>query len=451
MCGRAKKDLGEPIRDVRRTVRLTKDEDTTIQQRAKGNGLALSCFMRAASLGQQGKPSDDREGQTYSGDRCGVLRTPQGQESACYEVWSVDDVVTSHDPTTWEPDPRYPRAVQERDYKGDQAERLKVQRIAQNPQPDLLLALTPTAVDGPPVVAANRVALGGNGRTMGLRLAYVYGTAGAYVAELKKRALIFGLRPEAVDAIPRPVLVRVVKGLDSASQPELAAASSRYNQGLTNAMDDRALAVSLSRRLSPETLGAIGAALEEHETLRAAMAAAGPVFVRRLRADGIITQQNQSAMVDGAGGLTELGKLTVEGAFLGLVAGTPERLSQAAAGTLQKVERLVPFVARVHARKNGHDLITPLQSALDLLYRARVADRPVAEFAGQGDMFSAGGHDPRVVAIASALESASSKRLAAAARAWAAAADYDPGQPLLFGEHPAPQMALETFIRKAQE
>ncbi|MGZ3460878.1 MAG: hypothetical protein ACXU86_20515, partial [Archangium sp.] len=294
---------------------------------------------------------------SYTGPRCGQVLTPQGAEGACYEVRSAESLITSHNPKTWEQDARYPQAVQERDYRGDKNEQAKVARIAAAPQPDLVLALTPTAVDGPPVVSGAGVVLGGNGRTMGLRLAYAEGTAGEYRKELRERAPIFGLRPEDVDAVPDPVLVRVVRGLDEAGQAALAAASSRYNQGLTNAMDERARAVSLSRRLSRETLSAIGDELDKHETLRAAMAAAGPRFVRRLEADDLVTAQNRAELVDGAGGLTEAGKLLVEGAFLGLVAGTPERLAQAAPSTIQKLERIVPFLARVRAAGNGHDLI----------------------------------------------------------------------------------------------
>lgn len=313
-------------------------------------------------------------------------------------------------------------------------------RIAGTLDPKHPLALTPTAVDGPPVVTGRGVVLGGNGRTMGLRLAYERGEADAYRRELVERAPAFGLERAAVERMRAPVLVRVVHDLDAASSAELADASARYNEGPGNAMDERARAVSLSRRLSPATLERVAELLELHETLRAAMAAEGRAFVRVLEADGIVTAQNRAAYVTDAGELTEAGKQLLEGAFLGLVAGTPERLSQAAPATLAKLERITPAVARVAARANGHDLVPDVQAALDVLHRAAAQRVTVLELAHQADAFDAP-PPARVLELAQDLELLTQKRLAAAARAWAAVADYDPRQPLMFGEHPTPAEA----------
>jgi hypothetical protein len=451
-CARAQPHTQE-VRTERVTVRLSKAEEKAIRQAARAERPALkpSCYLRGAALARargEAAGSCPPQPEAYQGERCGVVRTPQGTEAACYDIRPVELLVTSHNPSTWQPDPRYPLAVQERDYRADASEKLKVERIANTPAADLLLALTPTAVDGPPVVSDGGIVLGGNGRTMGLRLAYARGTAGPYVEELRARAPVFGLTAAAVDAVSNPVLVRVVKGLDNASQPELADMSARLNEGLTNSLDERARAVSLSRRLSPQTMTAISAELEANDTLRVAMAASGPAFVHRLESDGIITAQNRAAMVDGAGALTELGKLTVEGAFLGLALGTPERIAQAAASTLLKVERLTPFLARVRARGNGHDLIPTLQHSMDLLHSASAAGRSVREYAGQGNMF--GPQAPlAVVLMGSALELATSKKLAAAAKAWAAEADYNPQQSSLFSDAKSPGQTLVLFLEGA--
>jgi hypothetical protein len=380
----------------------------------------------------------------YVGHACGEVITPQGDVGACYELRSAESIITSHKPGSWVPDPRYPVAVQERDYQRDINEQAKVLRIAQAPRPDLLLATTPTAVDGPPIVSAAGIALGGNGRAMGVRLAYKDGTAEDYRRELRTRAAVFGLKPEDVDAIRDPMLVRVVRGLDGASQAELAAASSQFNQGMTNSMDERARAVSLSRRLSGATLTSFGDQLDEHETLRAAMAASGKVFVDRLTRDEIITAQNRAEYVAGDGGLTEAGKLLVEGAVMGLVVGTSDRLRDATPATLAKVERLAPFLARVAARKNGHDLTPLVQAAMDLLHSAQLAQMPAERYGSQARLGEAM-QSPDVVTLADRLERVTSKRLASAARQWAAVADYDPNQSSIFG-HPAPETTRRQFL-----
>ena len=422
-------------------IRLSATERATIKERA--GATPESTFIREAALGA-GSRNTGKGG--YTGPREAPVYTPAGAEGARFEFREADSLITSHNPRTWEPDPRYPRAVQERDYKGDKSERAKVERIAKNPKPSFLLNNVPTAIDGPPVTTEAGVVLGGNGRTMGVVLAYERGTAAAYRAECPVRAPIFGLAATAADKLKRPLLVRVVAGLDGASSRTLADASSRYNEGLGNAMDERAKAVSLSRRLSPETLAAIGAALEEHETLRAALAADATAWVRRLTADGLITAQNRAALVTAGGDLTEAGKMLAEGALLGLVAGTPERLSAAAPATLVKLERLTPALVRVAARANGHDLIPDTQAALDLLTRARLAKLSVADYSGQGSLFKGTPRAaPEAVRLASALEGASARKLGEAAKAWAKLADVDPRQATMFAKPATPAAAREVF------
>lgn len=329
------------------------------------------------------------DGGGYRGSVCGELITPQGKERACYSIVPINSLITSHNPETWRPDPMYPAMVQERDYTGDKEEQAKVGRIANNPDPALLLANAPTPADGPPVVTGSGVVLGGNGRTMGLKLAYAMNTAAPYVKELIERAPMFGLSAEAVEGVDRPVLVRVVQGLDAASQADLADASSRMNESLTGSLDEKAKGVSDSRRLSPDTLTTLAAAIERHETLRRAMAEEGREIVRALRSDGIITPQSSAAMVNSMGGLTEAGKARVEGAFLGLVAGTPDRLEQASAATIQRLERLVPYLAAVKAINPAADAIPTFQAAMDLLHSAEKAGMTIDEFLSQGSLFEA--------------------------------------------------------------
>jgi hypothetical protein len=323
----------------------------------------------------------------YRGAPCGELVTPQGKERSCYQLVPLAKLITSHNPDSWQKDPAYPAEVQERDYTGDKEEQAKVGRIARRPDPALLLSNNPTAVDGPPIVTGSGIVLGGNGRTMGLRLAYSMGTAQPYVEELAARAPMFGLTAEMVRSIDRPVLVRLVQGLDAATAADLADASSRYNEGLTGSLDEKARGVSDSRRLSPATLTTLAEGIERHESLRKAMADEGRTIVAALRSDGIITPQNSAAMVNPGGGLSELGKQRLEGAFLGLAAGSPDRLSQASPVVVQKLERLVPFLAAVKAVNPEADAIPTFQAAMDLIYQAESAGMTIDEFLKQGSLF----------------------------------------------------------------
>ena len=98
---------------------------------------------------------------------------PQG-EPVRFDVLEAADVVSSHDPQSFAPDPGYPREVQERVYDRDPNEQRKVMVGAQNLNPAVVLNRSPTPEAGPPLVTAGEhpIVLGGNGRSMMIRRAY---------------------------------------------------------------------------------------------------------------------------------------------------------------------------------------------------------------------------------------------------------------------------------------
>lgn len=91
-----------------------------------------------------------------------------------YQVRPLASLVTSHDPLRgFQPDKRYPQGVQERDYEREPAEALKVAQLAAAIKPPLMLSQAVSAAEGPPIVTdKGNIVLSGNGRTMGLRLAF---------------------------------------------------------------------------------------------------------------------------------------------------------------------------------------------------------------------------------------------------------------------------------------
>jgi hypothetical protein len=379
----------------------------------------------------------------YHGKACGEIVTPQGREAACYAVVDAADLVTSHNPETWRADPRYPQLVQERDYTGDKNEQTKVGRIAKNPDPAILLSNSATPIDGPPVATSKHIVLGGNGRTMGLKLAYGLGTATAYRSELDKRAALFGLKPEDIKKAKHPILVRIVKGLDNATQPELAAMSSQLNESMSNSMDDRAKAVSLSRRLSPVTLSTLGAMIEAREGLKGAMEHDSRAILERLRADGIMTAENAAQIATPAGQLTSAGRDIVEGSFLGLAAGTPERLKAATPATLQRVEKLTPSLAQVVGINPEQDLIPLFQAAMDVVHSADKQKMSVAQFGQQIDFTREPIH-PQVLQAAEVLQGGI-KKVGEGAKHWARVAGVDPKQKTMFSSPPTREVAWRVL------
>lgn len=319
---------------------------------------------------------------------------PQG-ESARYKVVDATQLVPSHNPRTFDPDPRYPPNVQEREYHRDRNEQMKVSLGAQNLDPSFLLNNVPTAMDGPPLVTEGPpfLALGGNGRSMMILRAYDDGPAGdLYRAALLERSIDFGLEPDVVDAFERPVLVRVVEGLRASSpSADLALAVRRYNEGLTQALSPRARAVSEARTMSLATLEALGeviGSVGEDASLREVMRDRPRDLLAVLERDGIVTPQNRSTWAT-ATGFTDEGKDKLEGLFLGRVIGSGDRLNATAPNLLRKLERAVPYLVRVAGLNPDLDLIPDVQDAVDLLNTAGSFNPPLKldEYLAQGNLF----------------------------------------------------------------
>lgn len=380
--------------------------------------------------------------------------TPQVRqgEPAHYELVDADQLVASHSPLSFQPDPRYPDGVQERQYQADRNEQAKVVAASQQLDPAILLSTAPTTNDGPPMVTEDRLVLGGNGRSMAIKRAYAENGSSAYRYReaLRKRAVEFGFSQGDVDRLERPVLVRVVEGLSrESSTAELAQAVRRYNEGLTNALDAKAKAVAQARQLSDESVRALGELLRSHgdASLRDVMRDDPGAFLRILEADGIVTGSNRSEWMTRAGALTESAKDALEGMFLGRVLGQADRLSQTAPALLKKLERAVPYLVAVAGVNPAFNLIPLVQRAVDLLNDAAIRGITLEELVRQVPMFVQAETSPAAAELARLLRDKGQREVGRRFAAWARVADFDPRQSTLFGEPPTVEEAFDVLTQ----
>lgn len=122
-----------------------------------------------------------------------------------YRLVEIDDLITSHD-NDLRVNPAFPPELQPRDRTRASSEE-QIARIANDIQPELL-ADSPKAADGAPIIGPDGLVESGNARTIALRRAYGMGKTDAYKAWLSENAQRFGLTPEQVGAAKRPMLVR---------------------------------------------------------------------------------------------------------------------------------------------------------------------------------------------------------------------------------------------------
>lgn len=155
--------------------------------------------------------------------------------------WAVVDastLVTSHDDAL-HVNPAFPAELQPRDRTRAASEQ-QIARIANDVKPELL-AESPKAADGAPVVGADRVVESGNARTIALRRAYANGKADAYRQFIIDNAARFGIDPtqlgggfeRSLNDPPKPGEVIHVVRLASPGRESLADSNAANVDGAT--------------------------------------------------------------------------------------------------------------------------------------------------------------------------------------------------------------------------
>lgn len=388
-----------------------------------------------------------------------VVITPQMPkgEPVKYALLESSDLVPSHDPNGFGPNPAYPPGVQERNYLGQPEEQKKVVSGGHGLNPQLLLTDTPSPLDGPPLVTGGKKALvlGGNGRSMMVQRAFQDAMQRErYRAELIRKAESFGLKAQDVEKMTAPVLVRVVDGLTSdSSKEDLIAAVRRFNEGMTQQLSPRARAIAESRTLTPETMQSLGEMLAGagDQSLRDVMRDDPKRVVDILRRDGVVNEQNQAQYLSG-GRLTDEAKDRIEGMFLGRVMENEQRFADTAPELLKKIERLTPYLMRVAGTNPALDETSTVRAAVDLLNDAQRRGLPLRDVAAQGDLFGGGPRiDPAVVAMAELLDKSGQRKIGEVFKAWAQHTAVDPRQVSMFGTQPTLGSGREALFGKAAQ
>lgn len=383
-----------------------------------------------------------------------VVITPQMPkgEPVQYKVLESADLIPSHDPFGFGPNPAYPQGVQERNYLGQPEEQAKVVGGGFGLNPQLLLTDTPSALDGPPLVTGGKKALvlGGNGRSMMVQRAFQDAMQRErYRAELIRKAESFGLKAKDIEAMASPVLVRVVNGITSESSKEdLVAAVRRFNEGMTQQLSPRARAIAEARTLTPATMQSLGELLSGagDKSLRDVMRDDPSQVIDILRRDGVVTDQNRAQWLSG-GHLTDEAKDRIEGMFLGRVMENEQRMSATTPELLKKLERASPFLMRVAGTNPALDETSTVRAAVDLLNDANRRGLPLRDVVGQGDLFGGGPKtDPAVVSMAELLDKSGQRKIGDAFKAWAQHAAVDPSQRSLLGAGPSLGSAREELF-----
>lgn len=307
--------------------------------------------------------------------------------------WAVADIanlVTSHDEAL-NINPAFPAELQPRD-RSRAASEQQIARIANAINPELL-AESPKASDGAPVVGADRVVESGNARTIALRRAYAAGKADAYRAYLLANAERFGLDPAKLDGMQQPVLVRVTEG--DYNRAEFAR---QANESTVAAMSTTEQALADARHL-PD-MGDLHTNDDGSINMRASAK-----FVHGF-IEGVGPNE-RGAMSTADGELSQQGQARIRNAVFARAYGDAELVAMMAEATDANVKnvlagmlRAAPAIARLREMiaeggRFGPDIAPDLVSAVRKFSQLRRDGTTVAQYEAQGDFFGEGGLSPR--------------------------------------------------------
>lgn len=307
---------------------------------------------------------------------------------ARYALVELDDLVTSHDPRARSGQGGFARTAggppNERQYH-NVAEApesiLAVLQIERNPDLRILTADAPTPEAGPPIVdPESGWVLGGNARTMGMRLAYER-DAGTLKDGMVAAAGKFGLSADTAATMRQPVVVRL---LDDAGDP--VGLSKLLNATTSAGRSASTIAASSAANVSADTADIIGRMLtptgdEEAPTLREVLSNPEQAhrIARRLVTDGAWDNAELARHWDNATGrLTPGGKVAIEQL---LVARILDDADLAAAIPPSVAERLLaasaPLLRAQASSGEGRRLRAMVQvAALRIVERRAQAEKP---------------------------------------------------------------------------
>lgn len=309
---------------------------------------------------------------------------------ARWRVAEADALQASHNPFTFQPNPRYPSGVQGRDYANDPSAQQNVQGAALNLDADRLLDPTGSPEMGGPTVTPDGTVVAGNQRTMLVQRARQESPEryAAYVDKLRQNAGRYGLSAADFENVANPVLVREIDGADPATLARLNRLSDTSATKAKSVLDEAASRAS-SLRQSKSAIEHFAQTMGRDDSVATYLTGKdGKGFVRRLLDDGVIAPQEAARYMDvGSDTLTDEGKLAVRRMLLVSAVGDAATISRAPDSILDKIEGAVPHIIRADLSGDADYKAGPLvKQALDVIAEARDKGVKLADLVDQVDL-----------------------------------------------------------------
>lgn len=372
-----------------------------------------------------------------------------------YAVVEPDELIVSNDPVTLRVNPAFPQELQPRD-RTRAASEAQIERIAANLQP-AFLGESPKASEGAPIVGPDGVVESGNARTIALIRAYESGRADHYKQWLIENAERFGLDPQAIRSMERPILVRVRE-----SDVDRVRFAQEANEGSVAAMSATEQAVVDAARISdglmnlfkPSADGEILTAENRQFISRFMEEVVGPADSGRyMTADGALSQE----------GLNRIRNAIFQRAYgdASALAMLAESLDNNVRNITAGMVAAAPYFADLRdkiARGMRHDLdpSADITAAMRKMSSLRSSGQSVETYLRQSLMFAEEDLSPLAKDFLAVFDryKRSSKKIGAILRTYAEMVEAlgDPRQASLLDDVPLPTKAeiLQAAVKKVE-
>lgn len=432
------KDTWNMLTRDRRTGNGALPDDVPTDRRTPSQPVEAPAEPTPPPIADPWKPLDTYQPRItgHDGTDTKVLLRDGQSLGARYRVVEGDDLQSSHDPFSFQPNAAYPEGVQGRDYARNKGAQEAVQRHALDFNPDLALNPSHSAGEGPPTVLPNGTVLAGNERSMLPRLASVLSPDkyAEYRTRLQDLAPQLGIDPQSVAGMKQPVLVRELSSDVASAGPERWAEINRLSdESVTKAKSAIEEGAGRSQVLAknPDIMQHFEATFDPESTVPEYLGTpAGKVFVKALVNSGVITAEEFGRMADANGNLTEDGRNAVQRTILGTVV-APDALADAPRALVNKLSAVAPQILRAGG---DFDLRPTLADALRIVADAKNKGLTVADLRSQFDL-SGNAVEPKAGAMAEALTSIPRNKLREMFRQYATAQE----------EHAANTQSVDMF------
>ncbi len=298
-----------------------------------------------------------------------------------YALMDASDLVTSHDENL-RSNPLYPAELQPRD-RSRQASELQVSGIVQKLDP-ARLGVSADAATGAPIVGVDGLVESGNARTIALKRVYQANGQKAtdYKQFLRDNAAQFGITPESVDSMQKPVLVRVRNTpVNRAEFARQANASTVQRMSASEQALSDAKRLGSIEGLNPDDNGEFKNSYD---------------FIRQFM--GMLPVTEQSDMLETDGQLSTFGYRRIQNAVLAKAFGdssTLRRMTESMDDNLRNITkaltRVAPMIAAARDRMQAGtmydaDIAPDLVQAVEGLSAIKDKGWSVADELGQNDL-----------------------------------------------------------------